>query len=152
MAEDQKDSFPGAADYGRALSGFGVNLLVSDVNQTLNFLKEVLGLTPVHQSDGFAVLRYRGHEWMLHEDGTYHSNPLLSLTGDGVIRGAGVELRLYDIDPDQAEERAHGSGYTVLQGATNKPHGLRECYIVDRDGYVWVPSIGISDDELPKKN
>ncbi len=152
MAEDRKDDFPGAADYGRSLRGFGVNLLVSDLNQTLSFLKTILGIEAVHKSDGFAVLVYKGQEWMLHEDGTYHSNPLLSLTGDGVIRGAGVELRLYDVDPDAAEDRARQAGYTVLQSATNKPHGLRECYLVDRDGYVWVPGVGISNDELPKDN
>ncbi len=32
-------------------------------------------------------------------------------------------------------------GYTVLAGAADKPHGLREAYVVDADGYVWVPDI-----------
>jgi hypothetical protein len=27
----------------------------------------------------------------------------------------------------------------VLAEAADKPHGLRESYIVDPDGYVWVP-------------
>ena len=65
------------------------------------------------------------------------------------LRGAGVELRLYDLDPDAAEARARAAGYHVLQVAANKPHGLRECYLVDPDGYVWVPGIGIADSELP---
>ena len=152
MAEDKTVDFPGAADYGRSLRGFGVNLLVSSIDQTLAFLRDVLGLQPVYEKEGFAVLSYKDQEWMLHEDGTYHSNPLLSLTGDGVIRGAGIELRLYDIDPDEAEARALAAGYTVLQTSTNKPHGLRECYLVDHDGYVWVPGVGISDDELPDED
>ena len=29
---------------------------------------------------------------------------------------------------------------TVLSGCLDKPHGLRECYIVGPEGYVWVPS------------
>ena len=30
-------------------------------------------------------------------------------------------------------------GYEVLEPASDKPHGLREAYILDADGYVWVP-------------
>ena len=32
-------------------------------------------------------------------------------------------------------------GGGVLQEATDKPHGLREAYLYDPDGYVWVPSV-----------
>ncbi|MDX1400436.1 MAG: VOC family protein [Kiloniellales bacterium] len=150
MAEEDASKFPSAADYGRSLKGFGVNLLVGDIARTLPFLTEVLGIQLRHRADGFAVLSYQGCQWMLHEDSTYHSNPLLGLTGDGAIRGIGVELRLYNIDPDEAEARAREGGYTVLQGSTNKPHGLRECYLVDPDGYVWVPGVAIGDEKLPK--
>jgi hypothetical protein len=27
----------------------------------------------------------------------------------------------------------------VLQAPADKPHGLREAYILDPDGYCWVP-------------
>ena len=64
--------------------------------------------------------------------------PLLALTGDGALRGAGIEIRLHDHDPDAAAVTAEGLGYTVLAGAADKPHGLREAYIADPDGYVWV--------------
>jgi hypothetical protein len=30
-------------------------------------------------------------------------------------------------------------------GSMDKPHGLRECVILDHEGYVWVPGIGIPD-------
>ena len=39
---------------------------------------------------------------------------------------------------DAAAVTAEGLGYTVLAGAADKPHGLREAYIADPDGYVWV--------------
>jgi hypothetical protein len=29
----------------------------------------------------------------------------------------------------------------VLAETQDKPHGLRECYLVDPDGYVWVPGV-----------
>jgi uncharacterized glyoxalase superfamily protein PhnB len=76
---------------------------------------------------------------MLHADHTYGGHPLLALTGDGAVRGAGIELRLHDHDPDRAADAATRLGYTVLGAASDKPHGLREAYIADPDGYVWVP-------------
>ncbi|NIA68109.1 glyoxalase [Pelagibius litoralis] len=126
--------------YGRSLTGFGVNMLVRDMARSLAFLSEVLQIETVYSDRDFAVCRYRGQEWMLHSDASYHSNPLLSLTGDGAIRGAGLELRLYGIDPDAAAARAEAGGHHLLQAPADKPHGLREAFIVDPDGYVWVPS------------
>ena len=56
-----------------------------------------------------------------------------------------MELRLHGRDPDAAEARARELGYTVLAGALDKPHGLREAYIVDGDGYLWVPDVPTED-------
>ena len=36
----------------------------------------------------------------------------------------------------------------ILQPPTNKPHGLREAYILDPDGYCWVPSRPLTDAEV----
>lgn len=133
--------FDDADAYGRSLKGFGVNILVSDVAATLTFLEGVLAVEVAHAAADFAVCRYGGQQWMLHSDASYHSNPLLALTGDGAIRGAGLELRLYGVDPDAAAAKAEAAGFALLQAPTDKPHGLREAYIAGPDGYVWVPSV-----------
>ena len=132
---------PAGDEYGRRLEGFGVNLLVRDVLATVGFLVEVMGLEQVYSNADFAILGHQGMELMLHADATYHSNPLLGLTGDGAVRGVGVELRLYGIDPDAATKRAQARGDHILQAPTDKPHGLREAFIMDPDGYVWVPGV-----------
>lgn len=138
----REDSLFADADaYGRSLQGFGVNILVSDVAATLAFLSGVLEVKVAHADADFAVCRHGGQEWMLHSDASYHSNPLLALTGDGAIRGAGLELRLYGVDPEAAVGKAEAAGFTVLQPPSDKPHGLREAYIAGPDGYVWVPSV-----------
>ncbi|MGH6946332.1 MAG: hypothetical protein ACREDZ_03310 [Kiloniellales bacterium] len=139
MKKREGEPFMSADQFGRSLAGFGVNLLVRDVARALAFQTEVLGAEKVYADADFAVLRHGGHLWMLHADHSYASHPLLGLTGDGAIRGAGAELRLYGIDPDAAEARAKAGGHTVLASAADKPHGLREAYLVDPDGYVWVP-------------
>lgn len=129
-----------AADFGAALRGLGVNLLVRDVRARSAFLMEVFDMSAHQVSDDFAILRYGSQVFQLHSDQTYHSNPLLGLLPENPPRGTGIELRLFDTDPDCAVARADRLAATILQGPTDKPHGLREAYILDDDGYAWVPS------------
>lgn len=132
-------------DYGRSLRGLGFNLLVRDVARSVRFATEVLGATSFYDDEDFAAMRLNGGDFMFHADHTYRDNPLIGIVAGVEGRGAGVELRLYGCDPDVAEARARALGYTVLAGAMDKPHGLRESVLVDDDGYVWVPGIGIAD-------
>ena len=129
-----------AAEFGRALKGFGVNLLVKDVARTVTFLTDVLTMQ-VHRADAdFAVLELEGELFQLHADHTYHDNPLPGVISESEIRGGGVELRLYGLNPDACEKRARAASHTVLRTSLDRPHGLRECYLLDPDGYCWVPS------------
>lgn len=132
-----------APDYGRMLRGLGFNLLVTDVARSVRFATAVLGATRFYADADFAALRLNGGEFMLHADHTYHDNPLSGLVRGVEGRGAGVELRIYGCDPDACEARARDLGYTVLAGSMDKPHGLRECVILDDDGYAWVPGMAI---------
>ena len=145
MKKRSGEPFMPAPDYGRSLAGFGVNLLVRDVARAVAFQTEVLGVELVYADPDFAVLAHGAHQWMLHADHTYGEHPLLGLTGDGAIRGAGAELRLYGIDPDAAEARALARGDTILAPSADKPHGLRECFLADGDGYIWVPGRALED-------
>ncbi len=135
-----------ADEYGRSLSGLTLNLLVEDVRKSLDFQVKVLGATVVYSDPDFAVVRGYGSEWMLHADHTYDRHPVrIGANAAGQRgaaagqRGAGAELRLHGCDPDKAEEAAMEHGYQVMVSAANKPHGLREAFLVDPDGYIWVP-------------
>jgi len=141
--EDTTSKKPDGAIYGRALTGIGFNLLVNDMSTMVSFLKKVLNLEPVYADKDFAIMRHENMEFMLHSDASYHSNPLLGLLEQGAMRGTGVELRLYGLDPDAAVSQAKKMGHYILQEATDKPHGLREAYILDTNGYIWVPSVAI---------
>ena len=125
--------------FGRSLKGMGVNILVTDVTRTVAFLTRVFGMTARQPTRDFAIMTYGTHVFLLHADHTYHSHPLLGLLPETPPRSAGIELRLYDSDPDAACDRVGDLG-TILQPPADKPHGLREAFIVDHDGYVWVPS------------
>ncbi|MGA9435428.1 MAG: VOC family protein [Roseobacter sp.] len=129
-----------AGDFGKSLRGVGLNILVRDVRNTTAFLSAVFDVGVHRLSDDFAIITYGQDVFQVHSDGTYHSNPLLSLVPENPPRGAGVEIHFYDTDPDEAFERAQSLDAVILQPPTDKPHGLRECYILSKDGYAYIAS------------
>ena len=128
------------ADFGASLRGIGLNLLVRDVRAEARFLETVFDMRAHQATADFAIMACCGQVFQLHRDRTYHANPLLGLLPETPPRGAGIEIRLYDSDPDAACAMAEEAGGTILQGPTDKPHGLREAYILCENGYAWVPS------------
>jgi uncharacterized glyoxalase superfamily protein PhnB len=128
------------AQYGRSLSGLGFNLIVNDLEKAIHFVTEVLGATVFFRTDVFAAMKLNGNDFMFHMPSSYRGNELHATVTSDAPRGVGIELRAYNIDPDAAEARARKAGYNVLAGALDKPHGLRECMILDDDGFVWIPS------------
>lgn len=132
-----------AAAYGRSLNGLTVNLLVADIERALVFQSDVLAAEVVYRDPDFAAIRGYGSEWCLHADHTYDGHPLHASLRPDIARGIGTELRLHGRDPDAAEAKARELGYTVLAPAADKPHGLREAYLVDGDGYLWVADVKI---------
>ena len=130
-----------APEYGRRLRGLGVNLIVRDIFAALSFQSEVLAAEILHNDPDFAAMQAFGAEWMLHADHTYNNHPVNGILNNCPARGIGVELRLYGRNPDDAEAKARTLGFEVLAGSLDKPHGLREAYIIDQDGYLWIPSV-----------
>ncbi len=134
-----------AGPFGRSLKGLGLNLLVRDVPGECAFLNAVFGMACHQVTADFAIVTYGDQVFQLHADATYHSNPLLGLLPETPPRGAGIEIRLYDSDPDEAAARAEACGAHVLQAPADKPHGLREAYVLCENGYAWVPSRGLAE-------
>jgi hypothetical protein len=130
-----------ARDYGRSLKALTLGLLVRDILRALRFQQDVLHAEVVYSDPDFAALRGYGAEWMLHADHAYDQHPLGGLLAGTVRRGAGAEFRLHGCDPDRAEQAARRLGFQVLVPAKDMGHGLRETYLVDADGYVWVPDV-----------
>jgi len=130
-----------AAAYGRMLTGLTANLLVRDVGVSLPFYTEVLGLTCLYSDPDFAALEGEGVRLMLHADHTYDRMPIAPWLAEDGRRGTGVELRILGLDPDQTEERARRLGYAVLVPSRAFAHGWRECYVQDRDGYVFAVGV-----------
>lgn len=129
-------------DLARSMpEGLWMNLLAADLGLSLAFQIDVLGCAPVYRDRAFAIMRFAGSHWMVHADATYEGHPVAERLRGTAPRGTGCEVRLHGCDPDAAEARARAFGMEVMQPARDKPHGLREAFLVDPDGYVWVPSV-----------
>ena len=126
--------------FGAGLRGIGLNLLVRDVPAQVAMLGDVFDMRAFQPTADFAILTYGDEVLQLHADGTYHSHPLGAVVAAVDARGPGIEIRLYETDPDVAVERARARGLEILQEPAVKPHGLREAFIICPNGYVWVPS------------
>jgi len=129
-----------AEDFGAGLRGLGLNILVRDVQVSAGFLAEVFGMGVHRLSADFAIVTYSRQVFQLHADATYAGHPLQAMLPETPPRGLGLEIRLYDSDPDAAAARTEAAGGMVLAAPADKPHGLREAFILDPDGYCWVPS------------
>lgn len=129
-----------AEDFGASLRGIGLNLLVVDVAREVAFLQAVFGMKAFQPTSDFAIMSYGDQVFQLHSDATYHSNPLQGLLPENPPRGGGIEIRLYDSDPEAVCAVAEAAGGTILQEPTDKPHGLREAYVLCENGYAWVAS------------
>ena len=95
-----------ADDYGKSLTGLGVNLLVTSVDESVSFARNVLGAEVVYADIDFAVVSASGSQWMLHADHTYDDHPMAGVVADVPARGCGLEIRLHHCDPDRACAKA----------------------------------------------
>lgn len=127
-----------AAEYGRALTGLSLNLLVRDVARSLPFYTKVLGFH-VHYSDvDFAALERDGVAIQLHADHCYDGTPWASRLAGAGKRGLGAEIRIMGIAPDVAERSAAEHGGAVLVATQDTAHGWRDCILEDPDGYTFA--------------
>lgn len=135
------DKVPGP-ELGHALRAISINLLCRDVVAEVAFLTQVFGMSAHQVSRDFAILLHAGQPLQLHSDGAFSGHPLISLLPEAGARGAGIEIRLHEADPDLAAARAEAAGGVVLQAPTDKKrsHGLREAVILSPAGYAFVPS------------
>ena len=137
----KKYPWKSASEYSKDLSGLTINLLVEDIRHSLHFLQKIIKTEIIYQDPDFAAIEGFGSIWCIHSYHTYGTHPFLYFIKSSKSKGLGIELRVIGCDPDRAEERARKENYIILSNSMNKPHGLRECYILDNNGFCWMPSI-----------
>ena len=119
--------------------GLWVNLLTLDLETAIQFQSRVLGAHTFYQDDAFAILGFAQSVWLVHSTDTYQNHPLSAHIGGGLPAAGGIELRLKGRNPDQAVKAAKDFSCQVIEPPKNKPHAMREAFIKDPDGNIWVP-------------
>lgn len=138
------DPWMPAPQFSAGLRGLGVNLLVRDIDRSLVFHRRVLDASVLYSDPDIAVLTRDDAQWILHAWHTYDDHPLHERIVSRPSHAVGAELRLYGRDPDDAERVARELGCEIAQASADKAHGLRECFIFDFDGYLWVPGVAMA--------
>jgi catechol 2,3-dioxygenase-like lactoylglutathione lyase family enzyme len=104
-------------------------LTVKDLDTSIHFYRDVLGLTLDQRYKTFAMLR-------VGEFGVYLSTKPWSFDKQGAEKGAGI-FPHFEVDSmDALVARLKSNGVILLQEPKNYSWG-KECFALDPDGYQW---------------
>ena len=110
-----------------------VILFVADLERSVAFYRDVLGVPFKLQGDGYVEFATQGARF-----GLYDRNRLDELTGQGASRpvepGGEVVFLVEDVDAEAGRLRAAGA--TILMGPVDRPWGHRTLHVEDPDGFV----------------
>jgi lactoylglutathione lyase len=110
-----------------------VILFVADLERSVAFYRDVVGLPFRLHGDGYAEFATRGTRF-----GLYDRNRLRELTGQGTEapRSPGGEVVFLVADVDAEAERVRAAGATILAGPVDRAWGHRTLHLADPDGFV----------------
>ena len=111
-----------------------VILFVADLERSVAFYRDVIGLPFKLHGDGYVEFATEGTRF-----GLYDRNRLGELTGQGpepVPGGPGGEVVFLVEDVDAEAERLRAAGVTILKGPVDRAWGHRTLHLEDPDGFV----------------
>jgi lactoylglutathione lyase len=110
-----------------------VILFVGDLERSVGFYRDVVGVPFRLYGDGYAEFATRGARL-----GLYDRNRLAELTGHDASPpgrpGGEVVFLVGDVDAEAA--RLAAAGATILTGPVDRPWGHRTLHVEDPDGFV----------------
>jgi lactoylglutathione lyase len=118
---------------------FAINLIVGDLERSKTFYREVFGLSPLDEEEGFALFRFKDTFIALRHDPAHRAPPgeYLGLAEKGVGQFAIV---VEDVDAVSVELEEHG--VALISGPADRAWGMRTITFADPGGYTW----GIAQD------
>ena len=110
-----------------------VILFVADLERSVAFYRDVVGLEFRLAGDGYVEFATQGARF-----GLYDRNRLGELTGQGaeLPRAPGGEVVFLVEDVDDEAARLRAAGATILSGPVDRPWGHRTLHVLDPDGFV----------------
>jgi lactoylglutathione lyase len=109
-----------------------VILYVRDLERSIGFYREVIGLPFKLQGDGYVEFATEGARF-----GLYDRARLPELIGrEATAGGPGGDVAFLVEDVDAEAARLRTAGVTVLSGPVDRPWGHRTVHLLDPDGFV----------------
>jgi lactoylglutathione lyase len=110
-----------------------VILFVGDLERSVAFYRDVIGLEFKLLGDGYAEFATEGPRF-----GLYDRNRLEELIGREATAPVhpGGEVVFLVADVDAEAERLRGAGATILKGPVDRAWGHRTLHVEDPDGFV----------------
>ena len=108
-----------------------VILYVADLDASIAFYRDVLGLPYRFVDAGYAEFGTDGTRFAL-----YERRRAEWLTGQPVTPGPAAEIVLLVDDVDAEAARLESLGTTILTGPADRPWGHRTIHLADPDGFV----------------
>jgi lactoylglutathione lyase len=110
-----------------------VILFVGDLERSVAFYRDVIGVPFRLQGDGYVEFATEGARF-----GLYDRNRLGELTGQDAAapRRPGGEVVFLVGDVDAEAERLRAAGATILKGPVDRVWGHRTLHVEDPDGFV----------------
>lgn len=110
-------------------------LFVSDLERSIGFYRDVIGLPFCFAADSYAEFGTEGAKF-----GLYERSHLPELIGRGApleeVPWPQGEVAFFVDDPDAEYERLRLADVTILAPPTDRPWGERTLHVADQDGNV----------------
>ena len=109
-----------------------VILYVEDVDRSIAFYRDLVGLPFKFSESGYAEFATEGTKFAL-----YARSNLPDLLGrEGSSGGMAAEVAFLTTGVDAEAERIREAGVTILAGPVDRPWGQRTLHFLDPDGHV----------------
>ena len=112
-----------------------INLIVSDLERSTAFYREVFGQAPQHEDDDTAMFRFKDTYVFLQRSAAHEDAPaaeVLELAEKGVGQFA---IIVGDVDAVRTELDA--AGVAVISGPADREWGMRTMTFADPGGHTW---------------
>ncbi len=112
---------------------FAVCLLVENLERSVQFYRDVLGLQVKDTDEGFTNFQLQGTELAIFEQ-----KAAVSMFPATYMRPAGGALLAFQVERvDEACHTLTEKGVDIFEGPKTTPWGQRVAYFHDPDEYVW---------------